>query len=902
MNAPLLTTKLYIPPVRQELVSRPRLIERLNAGLSRKLTLLSAPAGFGKTTLVAEWLDGVGRPFAWLSLDERDNDPFRFLTYLIAALKGVNENIGREVESVLGTPQVPPVELLVTALVNDIASLAKPFVLVLDDYHVISTDWIHEVIEYLITYLPAQIHLLLLSRHDPPLALSRLRVRDQLTEIRADDLRFTRQEAASFLNRSMDLNLSEENVTALGSRTEGWVAGLQLAALALRSPQSIHTQKDVTAFIEDFGGTHRYVIDYLADEVLRKQPEEIRAFLRQTSVLDRLSAPVCNALIGRDDSAKLLRQLEVGNLFLIPLDGRREWYRYHPLFSGFLRTELGDERGAALHLKAARWFAGQDLWEEAVGHALASGEMDEAARMVALAAGDAVRNASFMTLLGWLDALPDHLVQADCELATYKGFMLVLFNRYTEATVYAESAEQTLLPETPQSSRGRLLSLQAHMALFSGASDSSARLSKEGLDYLGDEDFFFRDLTFNILGQALDMQGDLVSAADVYRDSVRAGRRTGNQLRTLVTLTNLLFAWNELGRRQEAVSMCQQVLRDSAVLSGALSPLNDVLYLGWSLLSYEASELDLAMQQVARARALCERANIIDGIWWGQYILARVHLARGESDAALRLIHDAQSFPTSGKPHEDWFPALEAEIKLQRGDLAAATRWAQAAKFTPTDVPHHWNERPYFTYARQLLAQGRLEEAGVLLANLERSAQVGERRRKLITVNLLQALLHRAQGDESGALGHLGTALRLAAPENYIQAILNQGSAIAELLPKARHIAPAFVDGLVGAFQAQGRSSSFSSVEVTEHSGARAAASLVPLPVPDLEEIVESISERELQVLGLVANGLSNREVAEALFVTVGTVKKHLNNLFGKLAVKSRTQAVARARELNLLP
>jgi LuxR family maltose regulon positive regulatory protein len=905
-TAPLLQTKLYTPPVQPELVPRPRLLERLNAGANRKLTLISAPAGFGKTTLVAEWLNNLERPFTWLSLDEGDNDPVRFITYLVAALQKIDGNVGQAVQSLLGSPHFPPIDSLVTPLINDIATSLEPFALVLDDYHVIHVQLIHSAVEFLITHQPPQVHLVLVARQDPPLPLSRLRVRGQVTEIRVNDLRFTRREAAAFLNRTMDLDLSEDDIAALEARTEGWIAGLQLAALALRAPLSTQARKDVADFIQDFGGTHRYVIDYLAEEVLQQQPDEIRAFLRQTSILDRLSAPLCDIVTDRDDSATLLRQLEEANLFLIPLDGQREWYRYHHLFADFLRSELGEERQATLYLKAARWFAEHNLREEAANYALASGEMNEAARIIVLAAEDAVRSASFVTLMGWLEALPDELVRTDGELATYTGFMLCLTNRYDEASVYAKAAGQSLPPDAPLPSRGRLLSLQAHIALFTGALESAIQRSKEALDCLGDGDDFFRDLTFNVLGQSLEMEGDVTAATEVYYDAVLTGRKTGSQLGTIVTLTNLLLALNELGRRREAVTLCHQVLDESAGRqSDAILP-GDGLSLAWSLLSYEANELDSARDQVLRALALCERANILDGILWGQHILARVHLACGEIDGALKAIQKARRLSASGKPQEAWFAALEADINLRRGDLAVAARWARAAELTHTDIPHHWDELPYFTYARLLLAQDRTEEAGVLLATIERSAREGKRHRKLITVYLLQALVQRALGDELQAIARVEDALRLAAPEDYYRAFLDEGQAIARLLPRVHHVSPEFVDDLIEAFRTQASRrrpiSPASPVQAAERESMRAERTPSPLSTLDSEALTEPLSERELQVLRLVANGLSNREVSQALFVTVGTVKKHLNNVFGKLGVKSRTQAVARARDLSLLP
>ncbi|MGD8793817.1 MAG: hypothetical protein PVF47_14795, partial [Anaerolineae bacterium] len=417
---PLLATKLHIPPIRPELVSRPRLIARLDTGPDRKVALVSAPAGFGKTTLVAEWLAGQARPFAWLSLDEGDNDPVRFVTYLIAALQRVDEGLGQGVQTLLGAPQLPPVEGVVTPLVNDLAATPEPLVLVLDDYHTIDTEWVHRAVEFLLTHQPPQLHLVLVTRQDPPLPLPRLRVRGQMIEVTEEDLRFTGEEAHDFLARALGAGLDGEIVAALEARTEGWVAGLQLAALSMRS----RPEAQIAEFVRLFRGSHRHVIDYLAEEVLAQQPVEVRDFLRQTSILERFTAPLCDALTGRDDSRALLRRLDEANLFLVPLDDRRQWYRYHHLFADFLRTELDPQHEAALHGKASRWLVEQGLLPEAVKHALASGDVARAARVIRLASAEAFRAASFVMLQGWLDALSDEVVRADGELAVFQGFML----------------------------------------------------------------------------------------------------------------------------------------------------------------------------------------------------------------------------------------------------------------------------------------------------------------------------------------------------------------------------------------------------------------------------------------------------------------------------------------------
>ncbi|MFN2242002.1 MAG: hypothetical protein ACK2U2_06925 [Anaerolineae bacterium] len=538
MAVPLLTTKLNIPPVRNDSVPRQRLLDKLNAGLHSKLTLVSASAGFGKTTLLSEWSGRSQYPVAWLSLDEGENDPVRFMHYLLAALQQVDESIGRGISSILGTPRLPPPDALITILINELPAAVGPVFLVLDDYHTIRAEWIHEAVEFLIAGMPAQMHLVLSTRHDPPLSLPRLRVRNQLLELREDDLRFTADEAAAFLSEALGLRCDANIISVLEARTEGWIAGLQLAALSMKG----RSQESLGDFVAAFSGSHRHVIDYLADEVLAQQPEEIRAFLQQTSILDRLTAPLCDALTGRDDSTTILRQLEHSNLFLIPLDDQRTWYRYHRLFADFLRSDLEERYRTMMHVKAARWFEAQGLWSESVKHALASGKVGEAARTIGLAADSALQIAALTTLEDWLDALPDQVVRDSVELATYKGFVSFYRGLLGQAASYAQTAGRTLNADAPPASVGRLLALQAHLSLSGGSYAEAIELGRESLACLDKDDHLFRGLTLNLLGQSLEWQGDVAAAADAYREGASTGRKAADHVGALAAQTNLAFA------------------------------------------------------------------------------------------------------------------------------------------------------------------------------------------------------------------------------------------------------------------------------------------------------------------------------------------------------------------------
>jgi len=908
MAAPLLTTKLYIPPARAGLVPRRRLVDALNAGLglgpggfARKLTLISAPAGFGKTTLLSEWIGRGGRPVTWVSLDEGDNDPVRFVHYLVAALQKMEGNLGSDVLGLLGSLQIPLVEPVMTGLINDIAATSEPFVLVLDDVHLIHASWIHDALAFLLAHQPPQVHLILVTRQDPPLPLARLRVRDQVVEFREEDLRFTVEEAAAFLDQVLGLKLDAQIIGALEARTEGWIAGLQLAALAMQGPLAGRgaAREDLAEFVAAFGGSHRHVIDYLTEEVLARQPDDIREFLYQTSILDRFTASLCQAVCfgesspaGPHDAAAILRRLEEANLFLVPLDDRREWVRYHRLFADFLRTELEQERQARLHLRAARWFEGRALWPEAVKHALASGDVAQGARMVRLAAQETFRYAAFVTLKGWLDALPDEVVWGDAELATYQGFILFMTGAPAEAGRYAEAARRNLASDADGSSRGRLLSLQAHVALVRDELEAAIQYGQEALDDLGRDEPLFRSLTANILGQTLEWQGDVTAAVDAYRQGAFTGRQAGDQLGSLAAQVNLAFALNELGHRREAVALCRQVV-DEATLSatpsatlpaGRVSPQVEGICVAWSWLSYEGNELDLAAEQAVRALEFCKRVNFADAILRMQAILAQVRLAAGDLEEARRVIQEGLQYADRlgmRAYHWNWFAALAADASMQEGDLGAVARWAEAAGLSADDCPRHLEENTYAIYVRFLLSQKRLEEAETLLATMEHAAQEGGRRRRLITIALQQALVQQAQGQKQAALARIEEALHLAGADGYRRAFLDEGPLLAALLPGVRHVVPAFVDGLLADLAGQVQVPSFET----------------DLPAG----LVEPLTEREQQILRLIAAGRSNPEIAQLLYLSLNTIKWHVKNLYGKLGVGSRVEAAARAQELGLL-
>ncbi len=874
MATPVLSTKLYTPKPRSDLVIRNHLLDLLHQAIFKKLILVSAPAGFGKTTLLSAWTQETEMSNCWVSLDIEDSDPVHFLIYLISALQNIASEVGQASLTLLHSNQPTAINTIIVMLINELSKIQGDFALILDDYHAINSQEIHEAIGFLIDNLPQHMHLIISSRSDPPLQLSRLRVRDQLTEIRQSDLRFSREEAAEFLSQCVGLELSNEQVNALEIRTEGWIAGLQLAGLSLKD------KKDTAAFIKDFSGSHRFVIDYLFDEVVSNLPNDLSLFLQHTSVLDRFTASLCDDVTGRSDSAMILKGFEEANLFLIPLDDHREWYRYHHLFSDFLRYQLDDESGKILHQKAARWFGAKGLYSEAVKHALESEDLETAAQTIVTAAPEVFNQGAINSLMGWLNSLPESYILRNSELAIYKGFTFIMSGAMEGAIPYVTAAEQNLPENPPSGVFGRLLSLKAQIALCNSEMDETIHLSREALEYLDEQDLSIRNLTLNILGQVLELKGDVVSASKIYAKAFETGWQTGDVLGALVIFTNLILSLNEIGKRQEAVIYCDQMKErlNGKIISGL--PLVDSVNLPLSILSLEANEIEAALEQVNRAITFMTTLAVMQGAILGKYILARILLANKSFSELSRVVQEGLQIAKQidrESLYGVWLTALEVDAHLSQQNLTVPNRWVEERDYSIEDTPIFYMEFPYFTYVRWLIANRKFTEAEKLLSNMADSAKEGGRIRKLITVHLLQAHTSLGRNERETAVKHIEQALILARPSKYIRAFLDEGPEIAQLLPSVREIAPVFVDEISLAFGA----------EIT--------------PPIKSSIMMDALSERELEVLSMVAKGHSNREIADALYVTLGTVKKHLNNVFSKLQVKSRTQAVVKGRELDLL-
>jgi ATP/maltotriose-dependent transcriptional regulator MalT len=910
---PILATKLYIPPPRSKIVFRPHLIERLNAGLHHKLTLISAPAGFGKTTLISEWVQAMGGgaspiAVAWLSLDESDKDITHFLIYVVAALQTVAPNIGEGVLAALQSPQPPPAESILTLLINEITALPDNFIIVLDDYHVMDTKpvdasmSVDDAITFLLEHLPPHMHLIIASREDPRLPLARLRARGQLTELRSADLRFTLSEAAGFLNEVMGLQLSPDDIAELEARTEGWIAGLQLTALSLQGLE------DTTGFIQSFTGSHRFVLDYLIEEVLNKQPENIQNFLLHTSILDHLCGSLCDAVL-YDVSAtgegtaghETLEYLERANLFVIPLDHERRWYRYHHLFRDLLRQrfmhKVSPQEIARVHIRACEWLEANGDIAEAFHHALAAADVDRAARL-AESAWQAM-NESFQpgAWLGWVSQLPLSVIRVRPVLCTQIGLAYMDIGKVNASESSLRDAEQCLnLPSSEmivvekgqfQALPTRIAYARAYNALSQDRFSDAARYAEMALDLIPNKDDFLYVQVSTILSSTHWANGNLDDACKLVSDWVEASEQAGKLFFAIASTFGKADILSAQGRLRDVLQTYQQALELAAAHNAEGYTAHH--HLGLGMLYHEMGEDERAERHLQKSFELGRQTAIVD--WAYRKSLAQAHLKESEDDLedALDLLDEAQRFyvrtPT---PNLRPVAAVQARIYLKQGKLLEAQEWAHKSRLSLRDVPDYLHEFERLTLARIALAEYQsvhneqlcLDALGLLERQLK-LAEEQDRLRSRIEILIVQALAFHARGESDEALASLEQALTLAEPEGYLRLFSAEGKPVVEMLSTLNDKNPNPYAKRI--------------LVLLEPPHNDLSSPVIPQP------LVELLSERELEVLRLVALGFSNQEISQKLFVALSTVKGHNLRIFAKLQAKSRTEAVARARELNLL-
>jgi LuxR family transcriptional regulator, maltose regulon positive regulatory protein len=943
---PLIRTKLRLPFTRGELVARPRLQELVAQGLRGPLTLITAPAGFGKTTLAASCVSNCGYPLAWFSLDKDDNRAGRFVSYLVAALQQAEPAIGEEAAQIISASPPPPSEMILTSLINDLDESGGEIVLVLDDYQLVTSQAVHETVAFLLEHCPENFHLVISTRSDPPLPLTRLRARGQMLELRAADLRFTVPEAAQFLNQVMGLRLEQGSVAALAERTEGWIAGLQMAALSMRD------REDVSGFIQEFSGTNRFILDYLLEEVLAREPEEIQTFLLKTAFLNRLCGSLCEAVTGSSNSQEMLEWLEKRNLFVVPLDEERHWYRYHHLFADLLRARLDQMDpglSSRLHAQAAAWFERQGRMVEAVNHALAAGEYNRAARLVEENTGRLLGLGELNALMGWIDLLPAELRLSRPSLCVHQAIALMFAGRAVEVEPLlalaeaglrsgrAPSGQDSSTEERPaaadeeRSIRSMIAAARAYTAVYLGQDEVALTQGQLARDLLLPEDLGNRAMVAWAIGRTMQNQGRMSEARLSFEEHVRLGRASRNIWGYLAGITALARVMQCQGQLPEARALLEEAIAEASKEGARSRGFIAWVDAGLASVLYEQNELDAAEQLLVEALELTGKWPNTNHLVYAHTLLARVRLARRDLPGASSAIAKAEQIRRSA-PLSRWL-RYSAESMLVRiwlayqsaganplpGDPLAeqagvlVDSWqsellnASALSGENDDAPmDEGAQLAALALARVLLAGGRAEQALPWLESVTRRTRSAGYVSIPIESLLLTALALQSQPAHGfSALTALEEALCLAQPGGHVRIFLDEGRSMQLLL--AQWLAHERTHGLADAGPGPLREYALrllSHFEPEPHKGpavqGRAAPAGETLARSE-QGLVEPLTERELEVLHLVALGQTNQQIAKQLYVSPGTVKAHTAAIYRKLDAANRTEAVAKARELGIL-
>ncbi|GAB4537743.1 MAG: LuxR C-terminal-related transcriptional regulator [Anaerolineae bacterium] len=928
---PLIRTKLRLPFTRPELIPRPWLQEQIAQGLRGPLTLITAPAGFGKTTLVASCVTGCGVPVAWLSLDRNDNQTGRFLNYLIAALHGVDNRIGGEAAQLMLGMQQAPSEAVLTSLINDLDAITGEIVLVLDDYQFINSQAVHEGVAFLLEHCPRLFHLVIATRSDPPLPLSRLRARGQMVELRAADLRFTESEAAQFLNEVMDLHLDAGMIAVLEERTEGWIAGLQMAALSIRGRDA----EGVDSFIREFAGTHRFIMDYLLEEVLVREPEEVQTFLLQTAILVRLNGPLCDAVTGTSGSQEMLARLERRNLFVVPLDDDRRWYRYHHLFAELLQARLyqsGPDRVARLLSRAVEWCEEDGQVAEAVGYALAAQDYRRAADLVERYWQHTMNEGETETVWSWLNALPEDIVRNSAPLSVACCWMLWMRGQIGEIEVHLADAEHALSELVVSDGFDRdsmvyaplpaeLAALRSFVARYNNEFEAAVAHAERALSLVPENlppqaNAQLRTPIFLALATAYDGAGNLERAVGAYAETIHWSRLGASAAGVTGITYRLSGVLRLLGRLRAAGAACRDALEYIQTQGMARLPAAGILHVAMSEVLVEQNDLETAETHLSQGLELGKWSGRLDAVRNAAYTLSRLRQARQDENGALAAIQEAES--ALGEPPSPLAKAellaLKARILVRQGKLGEAARCVEEAIHLAGWDRGLTGEMVTLAASRVLLAQARPDEAIAQLTRSLAAAEGGGRLGAAIELRILRSLALARRGDTREADADLEHALALAEPEGYVRVFLDEGQPMQLLLAQWLAHAGAgplrdYAICLLSQFDAEPYRITAAQERVSPDGDSPASSGQVPWAShmvssvePSGQALVEPLSQRELEVLHLIALGRTNKEIAQQLVVAPGTVKAHTSNIYRKLDVANRTEAVARARQLGVLP
>jgi len=878
MEKSLFISKFYPPKLHPQIIQRDRIQKNFQQGFEQgqDLILVSAPAGYGKSTAVKLWLQSQPKTsYVWISLDLEDDDPARFMKYIVAGLQSLQQTIGESVNSLLSMPNLPPLISIMDELLQELYETSLTGVVIFDDYHLINNTQIHQAVEYFIDYHPPTLKLIIITRRDPPFALSKLRASGLLREIRARDLQFKENEVEKLLNQSLKLNLSEESIKQLFTRTEGWAAGLQLSALAIQNVSDQHH------FITEFSGTHHFIMEYLIDEVLKQQPEEIQDFLKKTAKLKYFNADLCNIVTGHQNAASILDKMEKTNLFLISLDDQHIWFRYHHLFSEMLQTQINSENSLKVHQKAAKWFESQNLFEDAIHHYLLGSETENAVRLISKIAIDLFKQGELKTLLNHLNSLPDEYVNSDQELIIYKSLCLVLAGKSSEAKTFISqsfSPSSSILQTNPN---GRLLSLQAWFGMMNGDPETE-KLAEQALNRLDDEDLFFRAITLISLGTSQVWNGKISNSNQSFREANQLGKQIAHPFIALGALANLAFNLWELGEMREAKAVCQKALDEYVDHRGKPLPILAIIYAPLSSLYYESGEFEKAGYYAQMGINIYKRlfSNVMMG-GDNEIVLARLAFLKGDIESALLQLSEMEA-----KARQEGHPMVVYKMLVAKADIYLRNLSIKEAEFCINDlnksIPGQQpkgNQVASHLQARLLIAKDKVKQAIQILDDLSRNNELEGCSRRIIGVQITQALAYQKLGDFITAKRIFSNAIQLAAPDGYCSPFLpSKGQDTLSMLKDCSGVAQEFMETVIELI-----SQTYEPEDVKKQN----------LPDP--------MTEQELRVLKLIISGLSNQEIANELVITLGTAKWHVHNVLQKLGVESRAQAIVRAQEINLI-
>jgi len=894
--SPLIETKLYIPKPRAGLVERNRLVEQLNEGLHKKLTLISAPAGFGKTTFLTQWVSQVDVPVAWVSIDANDSDPTRFLRYVIAALQSISPGAGRHSLPVMLSPEQMPVEAVVTHLIQEMAEISSEMVLALDDFHLIEAGQTHRIFELLTAHLPENVHLILSTRVDPPLPLARLRARNQLNEIRASDLLFTREETSAFFNKLVELELSDDDISRLQSSAEGWIAGLQLAALSLQR------QEDVAGFISAFAGDNRHIVDYLTEEVLHLQSENIQDFLLKTSILGRLSARLCDFVTRGQDGQHMLEELERANLFIVALDDKRCWYRYHHLFADLLRQKLHQKYPSAVngfHLRASKWFEDSGLLYESVGHAIEAKDFERAAGLIEKGLCAIWEDSEYTQLRRWINVLPSSLVDSRPELCIMHALDLFYAGRHKEAHEKLKTVESQIRNYEPvtdaaltfqkhlnaphKTLSGKVNTVKAFLASHQGDTSGMIQYSQKALRYLPKNNLIWSTMAIAALADANANKGDLKETCRLRMEALKKSEAAGNIFVILMASSRLAIILRDQGCLDKVEEICEQKMQFAVEKGWSKTAVAGFLMGVWGEVLAETNDLDGALNKSRKAVELTGRGGGLAMLCWSYLSLIRVLFSRGEIAGAQEIVYQIEKRvgnytvpPLVLNSIEAW----QVRIWLTKNQYKSASKWEHQSPEIRDETLDASQCVRNLAIARVMIAEGRPDEAVSVLNRLLTFAERGGYGSYQIQILILQALAHENSGDMSRARDLLDKALNLAEQNGFFRIFVDEGPELGNLMEK-------FVDVNRGSSNAYARK-------------------LLPFfrlhkIIETDNEMLEALSDREMEVLKLIAAGLSNKKIMEGLFISMSTVKTHIRNIFSKLNVHSRTEAIFKAKEMELL-